>query len=308
MDIYKGSITDIPGLRVGHEQDFDGRTGVTALLTENGAVCGCDVRGGAPGSRETALMEQARTVKRANAVVFAGGSAFGLAAADGVMRYCEEHGMGFRTQEATIPIVPAFILYDLGTGSSSARPDAEMGYRACQIAGREVAQGRVGAGTGATVGKVLGMEYCEAGGVGTACIELGGGVLVGALICVNAVGDVWEQDSIIAGAKKDGQYIGITDYLLKTGSETQGMEGMNTTIGAIATNARLDRDDVTWLARAAHDGLARAISPVHTTMDGDAVVALSCGDKSTDLNVLVVAAAEAARQAVVNAVTAGRQK
>jgi L-aminopeptidase/D-esterase-like protein len=195
--VYPGSITDIEGIEVGMEQDSAAGTGVTVVLAKNGAVCGVDVRGSAPGTRETALLGQAKLVDCVHAVMLAGGSAYGLDAAAGVMQYLEEMDVGFDTGAAKVPIVPAAVIYDLGYKSAKIRPDKEMGYAACRKAGKTVAQGSEGAGAGATVGKALGMEGAEKGGVGTACIRLENGVMVGALMVVNAVGDIVDRKSVV---------------------------------------------------------------------------------------------------------------
>lgn len=300
--MYEGSLTDVAGLLVGHAQDTDGLTGVTVVLARNGAVCGVDVRGSAPGTRETDFMNQAKAVQQANAVLLAGGSAFGLAAADGVMAFCERQEMGVRTEEAYVPIVPAAVIYDLGYGRSDIRPNAGMGYAACVNAGTRIQQGSIGAGIGATVGKALGMKHCQKGGVGTASIIVRGGATVGALVCVNAFGDVTEDGEIIAGAQRNGKYIGTMQHVLTGKTDLKLFQHMNTTIGVVATDAILNKDGATKLAQAAHDGLARAISPVHTEVDGDTVFGLSYGQQAADMTALCVAAAEAMRRAIVNAV------
>lgn len=305
--MYSGSITDVQGLLVGHAQDRVAKTGASVVLAPGGAVCGGDVRGGAPGTRETALLGQAMTVQNADAILLAGGSAFGLAAADGVMRYCEEHGMGFQTQEGVVPIVPSAVIYDLAVGNKAIRPDSEMGYRACLNAKKDIQQGLIGAGTGATVGKLLGVDFVGRGGIGTASIKLQNGVTVGALVCVNAFGDIVDNGQIVSGARKDGIYINIEKSMLNYRLEQifENSKGTNTTIGVVATDALLGRDEVTKLAQTAHNGLAKSISPVHLTVDGDTMFALSYGDKKEDLNLLIVAAVETVRRAVINAVTAG---
>jgi L-aminopeptidase/D-esterase-like protein len=303
--MYQGSITDVQGLLVGHAQDTTGMTGISVILAPKGAVCGVDVRGSAPGTRETDWMSQGKTVQKAYAVLLAGGSAFGLAAADGVMIYCEQQEMGIRTDDAVIPIVPAAVIYDLGFGRSDIRPNAGMGYAACINAGVKVPQGSIGVGMGATVGKVLGMPYCQKGGVGTASIRLKDGTVVGAIVGVNAFGDVVEHGKVIAGARRDGKCIGTAQYLLENDVDLSEMLGKNTTIGAVATNAQLSREETAKLAQVAHDGLAKAIEPVHTSVDGDTMFALSYGERKTDINLLITAAVEATRRAIINAVTAG---
>ncbi len=294
--MYKGKITDISGLLVGHAQ-VD-KTGVTVLLAKDGAISGVDVRGGAPGTRETDTMSMARTVKHAHAILISGGSAFGLCAADGVMKYCEENNIGIKTQDACVPIVPSAVIYDLAHKGS--RPTAQMGYLACSTANKDFAQGAVGAGTGASIGKIMGFKNAQQGGIGSASISING-VTVGALVCVNSFGDVLEGNKIIAGAKLNSEHINTEEYILQNKPITDKYLNENTTIGIIATDARLTRDDVTRLAQSAQDGFARAINPVHTPLDGDTIFALSYGDKSADINILCVAAAEAMRRAIVNA-------
>ncbi|MEG2686288.1 MAG: P1 family peptidase [Christensenellaceae bacterium] len=303
--MYVGSITDVKGLLVGHAQDTTGMTGVSVILAPNGAVCGVDVRGSAPGTRETDFMAQAKTVTSANAILLAGGSAFGLAAADGVMIYCEQQQMGVHTLDAYVPIVPAAVIYDLGFGRSDLRPNAGMGYAACINAGIKVPQGSSGVGMGATVGKVLGMEYAQKGGVGTASITMPNGACVGVIVAVNALGDVLDNGFIVAGAHKNGAYIGTSNYLMQNPVLKDQFIGTNTTIGVVATNVALSKDDATKLAQVAHDGLARAIDPIHTASDGDTMFAMSYGDKKADMNALVAAVIEVTRRAVVNAVTIG---
>lgn len=306
--MYSGSITDVQGLLVGHAQDTIGMTGVSVVLAPNGAVCGVDVRGSAPGTRETDLLGQAKAVQQVQAVLLAGGSAYGLAAADGVMIYCEQQKMGVHTAEAVVPIVPAAVIYDLGFGRSDIRPNAGMGYAACINAGSKVQQGSIGAGMGATVGKVLGMTSAQKGGIGTASIILPKGVVVGALVCVNAFGDVVERGEVLAGAHQNGTHIGTSQYLMEHAVDLGKMMGQNTTIGAVATNVALTKDEATKLAQVAHDGLAKSIDPIHTMLDGDTMFALSYGSKQLDINALITSTAEAVRRAVINAVLAGMGK
>jgi len=300
--VYPGSITEIDGIEVGMEQNAAAGTGVTVILAKGGAVCGVDVRGSAPGTRETALLGQAKLVDRVHAIMLAGGSAYGLDAAAGVMQYLEENDTGFDTGVAKVPIVPAAVIFDLAYKSATIRPDKKMGYAACRNAGKKAAQGSVGAGAGATVGKALGMEGAEKGGVGTASIQLENGVKIGALMVVNAVGDVVEKDgSIIAGAQMNGRHVNTKEMML-AGMEPGSM--LNTTIGVVATDAALTKDTATKIAQAAHNGLCLSISPSHTMQDGDTLFALGAGGKQVDMNSLIVACVEAVRRAVVNAVTA----
>lgn len=307
MSMYDGSITQIPGLLVGHAQDTQGLSGVTVVMARDGATIGVDVRGSAPGTRETALMAQAKTVQEAHAILLAGGSAYGLAAADGIMIFCEQHGMGVKTGGGIVPIVPSAVIYDLEYGSSEVRPNAGMGYAACVNASQVVQQGSIGAGIGATVGKVLGMKHCQKGGIGTASIQLRGSeARVGAIICVNAFGDVYEHGRIIAGAVKSDRFVDTQEYLIGHDISTAAFENRNTTIGVVATNVRLSRDLATKMAQIAQDGLARAICPVHTMVDGDTIFGISYGSEQADINRLLAACAEVTRRAVVNAVLAVR--
>ena len=302
--MYSGSITNIQGLLAGHAQDTAGHTGITVILAPNGAVCGVDVRGSAPGTRETAFMSQGKAVQECYAVLLAGGSAFGLAAADGVMIYCEQQGMGVRTEDAVVPIIPAAVIYDLGYGRSDIRPNAGMGYAACINACTKVPQGSVGVGMGATVGKVLGMKHAQKSGVGTASLQLPGGVIVAALVGVNAFGDVIENGRVLAGAQKNGTHINTAKYMLENKVDTEFMKGRNTTIGVVATNAKLTKDEAAKLAQVAHDGLAKSIDPIHTMVDGDTIFSLSYGSRAADMNILITAAIEATRRAVINSVLA----
>ncbi len=302
------SITDVPGIEVGHAQDVVGQTGCTVVMCREGGVVGVDVRGSAPGTRETDLCRPGTLVDRAHAVLLAGGSAFGLNAAEGVMRYLAERGIGYDTGVARIPIVPAAVLFDLAVGSP-VWPDGEMGYVACQIAGSEpVPAGPVGAGTGATVGKVLGVAAATRSGLGSASISVAG-AQVGALMVVNAFGQVVapETGEILAGPRgPDGRYVDTVQYLLH--SPMRPTPGANTTIGVVATDARLDSAQVNHLATVAHDGLARVIRPVHTMLDGDTIFALATGkvdgDWSDTMLALEAAVVSVVERAIVRAVSA----
>ena len=315
------SITDVPGIRVGHEQDEKALTGCTVILCEEGAVGGVDQRGGAPGTRETDLLRPLHLVERVHAVVLTGGSAFGLDAASGVVRYLEERCVGFDVQVARVPIVPAAVLFDLAVGDAGTRPDAAMGYRACLNASdAPPLEGNVGAGTGATVGKILGMGQAMKSGLGAAALEIGGGVVVGALVAVNAFGDVVNPATgeILAGARtKDvgPLRIGAPGYFADTlqvmatwvGRTTLGFAVRgNTVIGVAATNARLTKSEANKVAQMAHNGLARSIRPAHTMLDGDTLFALSTGKRKADVSSIGAFAAEAVAQAVVRAVRAAR--
>ncbi len=304
-----GGLTDIPGVCVGHFTDERRPTGCTAILTAGGAVCGVDVRGGAPGTRETDLLDPVNLVQEVQAVVLSGGSAFGLDSATGVVRFLEERGVGFPVGVGKVPIVPAAILFDLGLGDWRIRPDAKAGYEAARGASEgPVAEGCVGAGAGATVGKLLGFSRAMKSGLGTAAVAVPGGVTVGALVAVNAMGDVIDPENgrTLAGARtEDGRGLrGAMDALLAGEGFGPGRSGENTTIGVVATNVRLTQAEATKVAQMAHDGLARTIRPVHTPWDGDTLFALSTGETAIAQPTLVVGAlaAEAVARAVVRAV------
>ena len=312
--MFEGSITDVHGIRVGQAENRTARTGVTVVLCgRDGAVIGADVRGAAPGTREIALTASENSVERANAVMLAGGSAFGLDAAGGVMRFLEEAGVGVDTGVCKVPIVPAAVLFDLGVGDSRVRPDAAMGYEACRNAAKHVEQGAFGAGTGATVAKLVPGALPMPGGTGSASITLACGVTVGALACVNAVGDVYEPHTgkvLACGHLADGTPVPCESLLYGAQPVAELLKfpkPTHTTIAVIATDAVLTKPQVNRLATCAHDGFARAIRPVHTQMDGDTAFALATGRVDVDVNMvqLCAAAAEVMARAIANAVTSG---
>ena len=307
-----GAITDVPGIEVGHFTDTRRPTGCTAIIARAGAVAGVDVRGAAPGTRETDLLEPANLVQQVHAVMLSGGSAWGLDAASGAMRWLEEHGVGLDVGAGLVPIVPAAVLFDLHVGDARVRPDAAAGYAACAAAtSAPPAEGNVGAGTGACVGKVFGMQHAMKGGVGSASVTVDG-VTVGALIACNAVGDVVDPDTglPLAGARsEDGRALrDIRRALLRGEPPHTLLAGTNTTIGAIATDAALTKAQAQRLAVAGHDGLARATNPAHTQLDGDTLFALATGRAPRHPGMLVLAAmaAEAVARATVRAVLAAR--
>lgn len=314
----RSAITDVAGIKVGHFTETRRPTGVTVILTENGATAGVDVRGAAPGTRETDLLDPQNLVQQVHAIMLAGGSAFGLDAATGVVRWLEEHGYGFPTGPANVPIVPAAILYDLTVGDAKIRPDATMGYKACAAATAQTpAEGNVGAGTGATVGKLLGADRSMKGGIGTASIKVtdkksGQTTTVGAIVAVNAVGDVFDPVSgkLLAGARSaDGKKLmGTMNAILRGEPLPALLGGTATTIGAVATDAQLDKAQCRKVAQMAHDGLARTINPSHTMYDGDTLFALATGKSGKPGNVTLIGAlaAEALAQAVVRAVKAAK--
>ncbi len=306
------SLTDIPGIRVGHATDPDGVTGCTVALCETGAVASGEVRGAAPGTRETDLLHPGSLVQRVHGVLLSGGSAFGLAAADGVVRYLEERGVGFDTGVARVPIVPAAVLFDLAIGSGQARPNPAMGYEACVRASTDpVEEGSVGAGTGATVGLALGMTGAMKGGVGSWSVRLPDGPLVGALVVVNAFGDVVDEaGKILAGARRpDGRFANASELLLTRKPET--VLGTNTTLAVVATTATLTKAQAWRIAVQGHAGLSRAIVPSHTLYDGDTVIVLATGahearPNEADLVRLGEATARAVAESVRRAVRAAR--
>ena len=305
-----GAITDVPGIRAGHFTDSRRPTGCTVIIAESGAVGGVDVRGAAPGTRETDLLDPSNLVDQVHAILLSGGSAFGLDAATGVVRWLEEHGIGFPAGPARVPIVPAAILFDLGVGDPTIRPDAAAGYAACDAAGTDTpAQGSVGAGAGATVGKLFGMANAMKGGIGTASLRVGK-VTVGAIVAVNAVGDVRDPatNSILAGVRTpDGKRgPGATESILRGDLPSALQPGMATTIGVLATDAVLTKAQCRKLAQQSHDGLARAIDPSHTMWDGDTMFALATGKSALPGNMMALGAmaARVTEAAILNAILA----
>jgi L-aminopeptidase/D-esterase-like protein len=313
----QNAITDVPGIKVGHAHDAEALTGCTVVLCERGAVGGVDQRGGAPGTRETDPLRPMHLVQKVHAILLSGGSAFGLDAASGVVRFLEERGVGFDVRVAKVPIVPAAILFDLGIGRADIRPDAAMGYAACQRASRDrPAEGNVGAGTGATVGKILGMAGAMKSGIGTASVRLGQGVFIGAIVAVNSLGDVIDPGTgkILAGARPTrlgpaskggkGKFADTLAVMKSLAGKTALRFGSrsNTVIGVVATNAMLTKDEANKVAQMGHDGVARAIRPAHTMLDGDTLFALSTGRRKVDVNIVGAFAAEITAQAIVRAI------
>jgi L-aminopeptidase/D-esterase-like protein len=303
-------LTAVRGIKVGHFTLSERPTGCTVVLTENGAVAGVDVRGSAPGTRETDLLNPVNSVERVHAIVLAGGSAFGLDAASGVVRYLDEKGVGFKIGRATVPIVPSAILIDLEVGASEKiRPTSECGYRAAQTAtDGDIAEGNVGAGAGATVGKLAGYERGMKGGLATASITLPTGLVVAALVAVNAVGDVIDPETgrVIAGVRtRDGSAIEDIKGLLRSEHRLRAAVGGNTTLGVVATNATLTKAQATKVAQMAQDGLARAVYPAHTMYDGDTIFALATGDHAADdVTTIGALAADMVSEAIIRAVRA----
>lgn len=310
-DRSAGSITDVQGVKVGHFTESRRPTGCTVVLFEKGATAGVDVRGAAPGTAETDLLNPVNTVQQVHAIMLSGGSAFGLETAAGAMRYLEERRIGFAFGNSIVPIVPAAILFDLEVGDSKIRPNAEAGYKACQSASAgQVTEGSIGAGAGATVGKMFGMKQAMKSGLGSASVRVGNtGIVVGAIVAVNAVGDIVDPKigKIVAGARKPDAS-GFVDSMarIREGYRVQLEAGRNTTIGVVATNIALDKPQATKIAQMAHDGLARTINPAHTLADGDTVFAVATGAITTraDHGAIGALAADVMAQAILRAVMA----
>ncbi len=315
---HLNGLTDVPGILVGQAQDLSGFTGVTVVLPPKGSIGGVDQRGGAPGTRETDALRPMHFVDQINAVVLSGGSAFGLDASSGVMKYLGEKGVGVNTGVKHVPIVSSAVIFDLAFGDSESFPDAAMGYNACCDASNGlVLQGNVGAGTGATVGKLFGMKQAMKSGLGTASIVLKNDLVVAALMVVNAFGDVINPDqSILAGTRSFsvlGKHFGESELFADTLKSMNSFVGesilniamkQNTVIGVVATNAKLSREEINKVAQMAHNGIAKSISPAHTMLDGDTIFSIATQKKKADVNLVGAYAAEMVRQAIINAVLA----
>ena len=301
MESENRTLTAIDGITVGHATNLTARTGCTVILCPTGAVAGVDVRGAAPGTRETEALRPGRLVQKAHAILLTGGSAFGLDAAGGVVQYLEEQDVGFPAGPVRVPIVPAAVIFDLSVGDAKVRPDREMGYQAClNTTNGPVAMGTIGAGAGATVGKGPGV-MSSPGGVGSACMRLDSGLIVAAIVVVNALGNVVHPKTgeILAGGKENDDFVDITERLL----DANIVQGTNTTIGVVATNAILSPAETHRVAEMAHDGMARAIRPAHTMFDGDTLFALATGSQTgSGVNAVGILAAEVVAAAIVNAV------
>jgi L-aminopeptidase/D-esterase-like protein len=300
-----GQITDIPGIQVGHTTDTVGKTGCTVIYFEEDAVGGIDVRGTAAGTRQIEALRSFHLVEKIQAILLTGGSAFGMDASGGVMRYLEKQGRGFDAQIARIPIVPTAVLFDLAFAQPGCRPDGPMGYQACVNMGKTTPEGSIGAGTGATVGKLYGLERATKGGLGTACLKTGE-ILVAALVVVNAFGDVVDDETgeIIAGTRdlETGKKFVDSFQKIQTGNFNQDKALFNTTLGIVATNAALNRPQVNKLAGMAHNGLVKTIRPINSSFDGDVVFSVSLGEEKADLNMLGAMADTAVRESVKRAV------
>ncbi|MCJ7746130.1 MAG: P1 family peptidase [Desulfobacterales bacterium] len=309
------AITDVPGIKVGHASDFKALTGCTVVLFGEGAIGGVDIRGAATGTRQIDALNPIHIVDKIHALLLTGGSSFGLDAAGGVMTYLEERGKGFDVVTTKVPIVPTAVIFDLGIGNFCVRPDHRMGYEACLNASKKVEEGSVGVGVGATVGKLFGMDRAMKGGVGTSSIRGPKGLIVGALVVVNAFGDVIDSNSnqILAGARKSKKSLQLANSSkwMKKGVTRKQFGGMvpsdasafNTTLGVIATNANLSKKEVHQVAQIAHSGMAKVISPLHTTFDGDLIFAISLGKKKADVNTVGLLGEVTLMESVKRAVT-----
>ncbi|MCM3142546.1 P1 family peptidase [Brevibacillus sp. MER 51] len=300
-----GTIVDVPGVLVGHAQNEETLTGCSVIMLEKPSVCGVDVRGSAPGTRETDLLDPINMVSVVHAICLSGGSAYGLDAATGVMQYLEEQGIGLDVGYGVVPIVPAAVLFDLAVGDYRVRPDRHMGYEAAQAASREtVAQGNVGAGTGASVGKLNGFVNAMKSGVGTASVILRNGLVIGAIVAVNAVGHVVDPQSgtIIAGPRDEQGTIRDSVEMMRQQAFAPIPPGTNTTIAVVASNARLSKAEANKVAQMAHDGLARTIRPIHTMYDGDTIFAVATGEVEVSVDLVGALSADVLAEAVVQAV------
>ncbi|UPA30389.1 P1 family peptidase [Terrisporobacter glycolicus] len=300
------NILDVKGLKVGQIEDTDALTGCTVVICEEGATCGVDVRGSAPGTRETDLLDPINSVQKVHAVVLSGGSAFGLESTCGVSKYLEEKNIGFDVGVCKVPIVTGAVLFDLGVGDYKVRPDKEMGYKACLNASEtELKQGNYGAGCGATVGKIKGLNYVTKGGIGSCSIKLDNGIVVSALIAVNAFGDIYEDGKVIAGVLNDDKTKLLNTYeIMKSGFVKGGFKIDNTTIGIVATNAKLTKAQCKKISQMAHDGYAKSIFPIHTPHDGDAIFTMSTGKIQVDSDIALLGslAAEVVEKSIINAI------
>jgi len=313
------SIIDIHGIKVGHAENSAATTGCTVILCEKGAVGGVSQRGGAPGTRETDLLRPMHAIQKVHGILLSGGSAFGLDAAGGVMQYLEEKGIGFNAGPTVVPIVPTAILFDLDFGDHHLRPNKPMGYQACQNANsNNLLQGNVGAGCGATVGKILGRKQAMKAGLGSACIAIGNNIKVGAIFAVNAFGDVIENNRIIAGVrtlKKGPITIGSKEYFADTRQVMQSFAGrqilsfasrQNTVIGIVATNAALTKEEINYVADVASNGISSVIRPSFTMFDGDTIFSISTGRMKADVNLIAAYAPDVVSQAILKGTKAAK--
>ncbi|GED66789.1 peptidase S58 [Brevibacillus reuszeri] len=304
-----GTIVDVPGVKVGHAQNEEALTGCSVIMLDRPSVCGVDVRGSAPGTRETDLLDPVNLVNAVHAICLSGGSAYGLDAATGVMQYLEEQGIGLEVGFGVVPIVPAAVLFDLAVGDHRIRPDRTMGFQAATAASNETCpQGNVGAGTGATVGKLNGFANAMKSGLGSASITLPNGLVVGALVAVNAVGHVMEPENgqILAGPRDDEGNIRDSVEVMKAHTFSPIPPGTNTTIAVVASNATLTKAEAKKVAQMAHDGLARTIRPIHTMFDGDTIFAVATGGIETSVDLIGTLSADVLAEAVIQAVKSAK--
>lgn len=303
--MYQGYITDVPGIKVGHAHSVEGMTGCTVIICEKGATGGVDVRGSAPGTRETDLFKSEKMVDKVHAVVLSGGSAFGLEAASGVMKYLEEQNIGFDVGVTKVPIVASAVIFDLTIGDYRIRPDFNMGYEASKNANSyDNKQGNIGCGMGATIGKILGPQNAMKSGLGSATVKIGN-LVVSAIVAVNAFGDIYDLEN-------NKQIAGIYDYntsellntidIMKETNKNLGFNIQNTTIGVIATNAILTKAEANKISEMAHNGFARSINPIHTMVDGDTIFTMGTGEIKADISLIGTLAAEAMSKAIINGV------
>ncbi|MGI2026181.1 P1 family peptidase [Endozoicomonas acroporae] len=304
MTTQRHELFSISGLAIGHASDLERLTGVTVLRFDRGVTAGVDVRGAAPGTRETELLRPENLVDSVHAIVLCGGSALGLESMNGVSRYLEEQGIGLPTGFIRIPVVTGAVLFDQSVGDTSARPSEQMGYEATRLASRcDIEEGNVGAGTGASIGKVAGFDRATKSGIGCYAIRLKGGLVVGAVMAVNAWGDVVTGEKLIAGTRsEDGQQFVSGMELLMNDQAVQALPGANTTIGVVVTNGKLTKAQALKMAQMGHDGLSRAIRPAHSMYDGDTIFSAATGEVDADVNVLGVVGAKAVEQAIYRAV------
>ncbi|MBV1817013.1 P1 family peptidase [Anaerosalibacter bizertensis] len=303
--MYSGYITDVEGIKVGHSQSNEGMTGCTVVICEDGATAGVDVRGSAPGTRETDLLNAEKMVNKIHAVLLSGGSAFGLDAAGGVMKFLEDKKIGFDVGVTKVPIVSGAVIFDLDIGDYSIRPNFNMGYLAAKNAKEEEkSQGNIGCGMGATVGKILGPEYSMKSGIGSASMNIGN-LWVGAIIAVNSFGDVYdyETNNILAGAYDYKNKKLLNSYeIMKEEKNSKDFSIKNTTIGVVATNGILSKPEANKVAQMAQNGLARSINPIHTMYDGDTIFTMSTGKVKSDVNLIGTLSSEVVSRAITNAI------
>lgn len=303
--MYSGYITDVEGIKVGHSQSNEGMTGCTVVICEDGATAGVDVRGSAPGTRETDLLNAEKMVNKIHAVLLSGGSAFGLDAAGGVMKFLEDKKIGFDVGVTKVPIVSGAVIFDLDIGDYSIRPNFNMGYLAAKNAKEEEkSQGNIGCGMGATVGKILGPEYSMKSGIGSASMNVGN-LWVGAIIAVNSFGDVYdyETNNILAGAYDYKNKKLLNSYeIMKEEKNSKDFSMKNTTIGVVATNGILSKPEANKVAQMAQNGLARSINPIHTMYDGDTIFTMSTGKIKSDVNLIGTLSSEVVSRAITNAI------